>query len=113
MKLVGFLSVFLALSIVGQAQTVKGTLMDPVEGVVVKGATVQLLNPSDSSNVRSTTSDSSGTFLFTNLNRGSYVLKATSIGFETFLRSIALNDSTPLSTWTTYIFPKKPPRWKE
>jgi len=107
MKLVGFLSVFLALSIVGQAQTVKGTLMDPVEGVVVKGATVQLLNPSDSSNVRSTTSDSSGTFLFTNLNRGSYVLKATSIGFETFLRSIALNDSTPSLDLDDVYLPKK------
>jgi uncharacterized membrane protein YgcG len=107
MKLAGFLSFFLVLSIVGQSQTIKGTLMDPVEGIVVKGATVQLLNPTDSSSIRSAISDSSGTFLFTNIDKGRYVLKATSIGFETFLRSIALNDSTPSLDLDDVYIPKK------
>lgn len=107
MKLAGFLSFFLILSIASKAQTIKGTLMDPVEGIVVKGATVQLLNPSDSSNVRSTVSDSSGTFLFTNMAQGNYVLKATSIGFETLLRGIALNDSAPSLDLDDVYIPKK------
>ncbi|MCH5684948.1 hypothetical protein LWM68_12280 [Niabella sp. W65] len=38
--------------------------MDPVEGIVVKGVTVQLLKAADSSAFKTTVSDSSGTFLF-------------------------------------------------
>ena len=107
MKLTGFLSLFLLFTIAGQAQTIKGTLMDPVEGIVVKGVTVQLLNPSDSAAVRSAVSDSSGSFSFTNVSRGNYILKATSIGFETLLKPLALNDSTPSLDLDDVYIPKK------
>ncbi|MGC4233501.1 MAG: TonB-dependent receptor [Niabella sp.] len=107
MKLTGFLSLFLLFTIAVQAQTIKGTLMDPVEGIVVRGVTVQLLNPSDSAAVRSAVSDSSGSFLFTNVSRGNYVLKATSIGFETLLKPVALNDSTPSLDLDDVYIPKK------
>ncbi|GAB3424073.1 outer membrane beta-barrel protein [Niabella aquatica] len=107
MKLTGLLSLFLFFTVAGQAQTIKGTLMDPVEGVVVKDATVQLLSPTDSAAIRSTVSDASGSFLFTNVSRGHYILKATSIGFETLLRSVALNDSTPSLDLDDVHIPKK------
>ena len=107
MKAVGFFSFFLVLSIVSQGQTIRGTLMDPIEGIAVKGATVQLLNPSDSSAIKSTVSDSSGTFLFTNLSLGDYVLRSTSIGFETLLRAVALTDSMPSLELDDVYIPKK------
>ncbi|MCH5600257.1 carboxypeptidase regulatory-like domain-containing protein [Niabella ginsengisoli] len=81
--------------------------MDPIEGIAVKGATVQLLNPSDSSTLKSTVSDSSGTFLFSNISLGNYVLKSTSIGFETLLRSVALTDSMPSIDLDDVYIPKK------
>src|SRR5690606_42075576 len=69
MRLAGFLF-FIMLSITGYTQSIKGTLMDPVEGIVVKGVTVQLLKAADSSAFKTTVSDSSGTFLFSNLETG-------------------------------------------
>jgi len=106
MRLAGFFF-FIMLSISGYAQTVKGTLMDPVEGIVVKGVTVQLLNASDSTILKTTTSDSSGTFLFSNLSTGNYVLKATAIGFENFSRPFSLTASEPSVDMDDVYIPKK------
>lgn len=107
MKIKGLVIFFLLFSVASHCQTIKGSLMDPVEGIVVKGATVYLLNQSDSSIFRSTLSDSSGTFLFTNVPLGLYILKSTSVGFETLLRSIALNDSMPSLDLDDVYIPKK------
>ena len=107
MKSVGLLSVLLCLGLLVQGQSIRGTLMDPIEGLVVKGATVQLLKPADSSIVKSTTSDSSGTFIFNNIEKGKYVLKSSSIGFETLLRAIALTDSMPNLNLDDVYIPKK------
>lgn len=81
--------------------------MDPVEGLAVKGATVQLLNPSDSSTIKTTRADSSGTFLFTGLSTGNYVLRTTSIGFEVFLRAFTLTAAEPSLDMDDVYIPKK------
>lgn len=107
MKITGFLSFFLLLAVISQAQTIRGTLMDPVEGVVVKNATVQLLNPVDSNAVNATLSDSSGTFLFNNISKGKYVLHATSIGFEPLYMPLSLTDTTPSLDLDDVYIPKK------
>ncbi len=107
MRVAGFLSFLLFFTATAEAQTVKGTLMDPVEGLVVKGATVQLLNPVDSSALRSVISDSSGSFLFNNVSKGDYVLKSSSVGFETLLKAITLDDANPSLDLDDVYIPKK------
>lgn len=107
MRTAGLFFIFLLMNIFSKAQSIKGTLMDPVEGVVVKGATVQLLNPADSSTLRSAVSDSSGNFLFSGLGLGNYAVKASSIGFELLLTSVALKDSMPDVDLGDLYIPKK------
>ncbi|MFT4092428.1 MAG: TonB-dependent receptor, partial [Niabella sp.] len=107
MKFTGFLSVFLIFSVISQAQSIKGTLMDPVDGIVVKGATVQLLAPSDSNALHSTVSDPSGSFLFKNIAKGAYILKSTSIGFETLFKPVVVSDSMPDVDLDDVYIPKK------
>ncbi len=106
MRLAGFLF-FMMLGISGYTQTVKGTLMDPVEGIAVKGVTVQLLKAADSSTLKTTVSDSSGTFLFSNLETGNYVLRATAIGFEAFSRAVSLTTVEPSVDMDDVYIPKK------
>ncbi len=81
--------------------------MDPVEGIVVKGVTVQLLKAADSSAFKTTVSDSSGTFLFSNLETGNYVLRATAIGFETFSKAVSLTAAEPSVDMDDVYIPKK------
>lgn len=106
MKLAGLLF-FLMLSITGYTQSIKGTLMDPVEGIVVRGVTVQLLSASDSSIFKTTASDSSGTFLFTNVATGNYVVKASAIDFEIFLKPVSLTTAEPSVDMDDVYLPKK------
>lgn len=107
MKAVVVFALFMFSAISIKAQTIRGTLMDPVEGIVVKGATVQLLNFKDSSALKSTISDSSGSFIFRNIDFGRYLLRSTSIGFETLMRSIALSDTVPSLDLDDVYIPKK------
>ncbi|HOZ84460.1 MAG TPA: TonB-dependent receptor [Niabella sp.] len=107
MKPIAFLTFLFVLTYAANAQSIRGTLMDPVEGIVVKGATVQLLSPKDSNAVKSAVSDSSGSFLFRNVAFGAYVLRSTSIGFETLIRPISINDSLPDLDLDDVYIPKK------
>ncbi|MBO9617737.1 MAG: TonB-dependent receptor [Niabella sp.] len=101
------LFVLMITGFVTNAQSIRGTLMDPVEGSTVSGATVQLKNAADSSIKATTVSDKEGKFLFSNLSKGSYILKATSVGFENLEQNVALKDSMPdLDLGDVYI-PKK------
>ncbi|GAB3006914.1 TonB-dependent receptor [Niabella terrae] len=97
----------LAGSLVTRAQSIKGTLMDPVEGVVVKDATVQLAAAADSNIVASTISDASGSFLFRSLPLGNYILKASSVGFEPLALPVSLTDSLPDLDLDDVYIPKK------
>lgn len=107
MRHFGLLIVVLLLGMVAQAQSIKGTLMDPVEGSTVEGATVELQNAVDSTTKSTTVSDKEGKFAFNNLSLGSYILKATSIGFENLYQPVALTDTMPnLDLGDVYI-PKK------
>ena len=107
MKQIVLLLALVLAGFLSHAQSIRGTLMDPVEGVIVNGATVVLENEADSSVKASTISDKEGKFAFTNLSLGAYVLKATSIGFEQLENRVVLADSMPnLDLGDVYI-PKK------
>lgn len=89
------------------AQYVKGVLLDPVEGNTVSGATVSLKNSTDSTNEYKTLSDTAGNFSFNNISTGSYILMASSIGFEFLQKSVAVTDSLPNVELGDVYLPKK------
>ncbi len=107
MKRAGFLSILLALSILSQAQSVQGVMVDPVEGTKVRGATIQLKSAADSTNSQFTTSDSTGAFAFTNISFGKYVMQASSIGFEFLQMPVNVTDSIPNLDLGEVYLPKK------
>jgi hypothetical protein len=107
MQKAGFLLVFLVICFFGQAQSVRGILSDPVEGVKVKGATVLIKNAADSSRIAGVISSASGTFRFDGLNKGKYILQASSIGFEDLILSISITDSLPNLNLGEIYLPKK------
>ncbi len=69
----------------GQANsTVNGIITDP-SGALVAGAAVQLTDMATGT-IRSTVSDSSGLYAIPGLNAGTYDLRVTAPGFETYTR---------------------------
>lgn len=107
MKKGKLLSILLVISIFSNAQSIKGRLSDPVENTRVKAATVQLQNAKDTTVFQTKLSDNNGGFNFTNLSLGNYILKATSVGFETLRRTIQLTDSLPNLDLGDLYIPKK------
>ena len=74
-------------------QTVKGVLSDESDKTPISGATVKLLNASDSSTAFSSVSSRRGTFIFQGVNNGKYILNVTSIGYEVFQMPVLINDT--------------------
>ncbi|WP_026309962.1 outer membrane beta-barrel protein [Niabella aurantiaca] len=107
MKHIVVLFVLVMTGILTNGQSIKGTLMDPVEGTTVNGATVQLENAADSTVKTSTLSDKEGKFSFINLSLGSYILKATSIGFENLETRVTLSDTLRDADLGDIYIPKK------
>src|SRR5687767_1215485 len=77
-----------------QNLTVQGTVLDAVNKSPLIASSVILLNPIDSSLIKGVTADVDGNFLLENLSTGNYVLKITSLGYNNYLRTIALKDSS-------------------
>ncbi|WP_223710226.1 outer membrane beta-barrel family protein [Niabella beijingensis] len=107
MKHIGLLFVLVMTGVIASGQSIKGTLMDPVEGTTVSGATVELENAADSTVKASVASDKEGKFSFTNLSLGAYILKATSIGFETLESNVTLSDTLRDADLGEIYIPKK------
>jgi hypothetical protein len=81
-------SIVLALVPSGRAQenaTITGTVTDST-GAVVPDVTITLTNQA-TSQVRTETSNASGTYLFANMGVGQYTLAASATGFEKFSRT--------------------------
>jgi hypothetical protein len=82
-------------SLSAQTRTVAGTIVDQDTKSPLISATVQLRSLSDSTNLRTLT-DSTGSFSFTNLNRDSFLLSFSYVGYNPFERRISL-DSTDIN----------------
>jgi len=85
-----FLASLLMVACAARAQvagtgTIQGTVSDAT-GAVIANAAVTLTDPSTQV-ARSTKSDGSGLYIFPNISIGTYLLQATSAGFETFTES--------------------------
>ena len=69
----------------GNAGTVRGNVTDP-SGAVIPGATIHLTNSSSGLD-RSTTTDASGQFVFSNVPFNPYQLTVSAAGFSSFSQS--------------------------
>ena len=67
--------------IIAQTGMIKGQLADE-KGVVLEYANVLLLNPSDSSLIKGVVTDLEGVFVFEAIEKGSYLVSASSVGFN-------------------------------
>ena len=65
-----------------------GKVIQYEDRLAVEQATIQLLNATDSSVVRSVASEKGGTFRLNNVKQNNYILKISFIGFETYFHII-------------------------
>jgi hypothetical protein len=84
------------------AQSIKGRLLDLNENKPLRGATLTLTSLKDSLQKFSAISDSSGRFQFSDLERDSFVLNVSFIGYEDFKQIVAVKD-TAINLGTLFI----------
>lgn len=70
--------------------SISGTVESAVDRSTFPGATVILLNPSDSSLFKGTITDIEGNFKLEQINPGNYILQVQFIGFENYFRNLNL-----------------------
>jgi hypothetical protein len=80
---------------VGNFGSINGTVVDPT-GAVVPKASVEIRNPVSGFD-RSTTTDSSGKFDFTNVPFNNYHLIATAQGFAAYVQDVEPRSSVPVT----------------
>ena len=78
----------------GNASAIVGTVSDP-SGAVVPNATVSIHNPVSGLD-RSTKTDSSGTFSFTNVPFNPYHLSVSATGFSNYSQDVEIRSSVPV-----------------
>jgi Carboxypeptidase regulatory-like domain/TonB-dependent Receptor Plug Domain len=78
----------------GNSANLQGTVTDPSGGVVA-GATVEIHNPVSAFD-RTTTSDASGAFTFSNVPFNPYHLSVLAPGFDPFAQDVDVRSSVPL-----------------
>jgi len=95
MRKILFLLVLIVFTVIVQAQSIKGKLLDLIDNKPLAGATLQLRSVKDSMNRYNVISDSKGDFLFSNVSVGSYTLQISFIGYENFKQFADVTDSIP------------------
>src|SRR3954451_19962277 len=93
--LLGYFLFFAINTLNAQTRTLQGTVTDQKSKTPLIGASVVLRSLTDSSAQRMIT-DSSGIFTFTNLNRDSFLLSISFVGYNPVSRKVRI-DSTDIS----------------
>ena len=81
---------------VSQQLTVSGIIKSAEDNTTIPGATVAVLNPSDSSVIQGGVTDFDGNFEIKGLPKGTLIIQASFVGFQPFLDTISLEESTNL-----------------
>jgi len=77
---------------------ISGSLLDE-NGKPVDYATVILLKAQDSTVIKGTLSNETGTYIFDHINAGSYIIKATVVGYEkAATKAFTVTESSPIVT---------------
>jgi len=82
------------LASIAHAQSISGIVVDPT-GAVVPNATVEI-HQTVSKYARSTTTDASGKFTFTNLPLNPYQMTVSAAGFATYAQDVEIRSSVPI-----------------
>ena len=101
--------IFFLLVLISKAQsfTITGKLQDDETKLAVQGATVQLKSKSDTNFLKTSFSDSAGKFRFTDLQRDSFTIRFTSVGYGNLVRTVRIDTSDKdIKDLGTVIFPK-------
>ncbi|TGE08730.1 outer membrane beta-barrel family protein [Hymenobacter fodinae] len=94
----GFLAMLFPLAAAAQQQptgSVQGTLLDQANSQPVPFANVVVLRAQDSTFVAGAESAENGTFSLEKLGLGSYILKATAVGYQGLRRTVSLTPAAP------------------
>jgi hypothetical protein len=87
--------------------TVSGKLVDSVTQQILKGATLSILNPTDSSVITNQVSGDDGIFLISNLALGNYILKISFEGYKVSRKRITITQEVPnAAIGKVYLRPK-------
>ena len=78
-------------NLLGQEAAISGTV--EASGIGLAGATVSLLKAEDSSWIKSAFTDDNGLFVFKAVSQGSYLITATSVGYESGTTSLTIKDN--------------------
>lgn len=101
------------------ATDISGRVVDSAGEPMIQ-ASIRLLTPRDSTQVKGTVSDANGRYRFVNVNKGSYILEASYVGYNTEcvnvsvvdknvnLKPITLNESAIMLAGTTVLGIKTP-----
>jgi len=79
----------------GNSGSISGSVVDPT-GAVVANATIEIRNPVSGFD-RTTTTDASGKFLFTNIPFNNYHLAITAEGFAPYVQDVEPRSSVPVN----------------
>ena len=96
MKTISTLIIILAFSITGYSQTISAAISGYIKdnrNEIINGATVQLLNASDSLKIKTVASNENGKFQLNNLSYGVYLLAVTAIGQKKLISAAITIDS--------------------
>ena len=93
-RLAAIVAATVFLATVARAQSISGTVADPT-GAVIPNATVEIHNPV-SGYARSTSTDTSGKFNFTNVPFNPYHMTVAAAGFAPYAQDVEVRSSVPL-----------------
>ncbi|MCO5231540.1 MAG: outer membrane beta-barrel protein [Chitinophagales bacterium] len=73
-----------------QGVSISGKVSDSSDAEVLIGASVILLNSTDSIQLKGTVTDIDGSYLLSNINTGNYIIKVAYMGYETLSKPISV-----------------------
>jgi len=87
------LLLFAVYSLHAQTYTITGRLIDAADNSALIAADVQLISAADSTKKQGMSADSAGRFTFTNLNKGTYILKFSFLGYKTVVMKLTTSQA--------------------
>jgi outer membrane receptor protein involved in Fe transport len=96
-KQTGLLIIAICLSITVSGQTtrsIQGKIVNGLNQKPVPFASVVLLNPEDSSQVKGTISEIDGKFSFHTINKGNYLMEVSHVGYKSYRQSFQFNEDS-------------------
>ena len=108
-KRIAFSFIFFLAGFIVEAQSfsINGKLQDDETKQAVRGATVVLKSVTDSNFTKTTYTDSSGMFRFSDLPRDSFAIRFTSVGYTNMIRNVRIDSNdVAVKDLGVIIFPK-------